>query len=75
MDYDKAYRIHIVTYEQQEKGLSTAYIFKNEGYRLPDTDSLKEGLEHVTQEFLLRNRKRALAGRANRARDYGYLGL
>ena len=75
MDYDKAYRIHIVTYEQPEKGLATVPAFKNEGYRLPDTESLEEGLEYVTQEFLLRNRKRALVGRNHRARDYGYLGL
>ena len=75
MDYDKAYKIHIVAYEKQEKGLVTAPAFKNEGYRLPDTESLEEGLEYVTQEFLLRNRKRALVGRSNKSRDYSYLGL
>lgn len=76
MDYHKSFKIYVVAYENDEKNsLSTRYEFKNEGYILPDTDSESEGIEHVTEEFLLRNRKRAVVSNKSRSRDYGYLGL
>jgi hypothetical protein len=75
MDYEKGFKIQIVAYEGGEQGISTEYLFKNDGYLLPDTDSDREGMDHVTEEFLLRNRKRAIAGSDAQIHEYGYLGL
>ena len=75
MDYQKGFKIYLVAYEGGKEELSTKYLFKNEGYLLPDTDSDNAGMDHVTEEFLLRNRKRATVGSDNRSHEYGYLGL
>ena len=76
MDFEKGYKIQIVAYQEDGgKELSETYLFKNDGYLLPDTDSEKEGMNHVTEEFLLRNRKRAIAGSDGSSSEYGYLGL
>ena len=75
MDYEKGFKMQIVAYEGLEQQLSVKYLFKNDGYLLPDTDSDKEGMEHVTEEFLLRNRKRAVAGSNGSPNEYGYFGL
>ncbi|MDX1315272.1 MAG: TraB/GumN family protein, partial [Eudoraea sp.] len=74
MDYEKGFKIQIVAYDGEQE-LSTKYLFKNDGYLLPDTDSDQDGMDHVTEEFLLRNRKRAVVGSDHNTHDYGYLGL
>lgn len=75
MDYEKGFKIQIVAYEGLEEALSIKYLFRNDGYLLPDTDSDQQGMDHVTEEFLLRNRKRAIAGSAGASHEYGYFGL
>lgn len=75
MDYDKAFKVFIVTYPQSEQNLSATYTFKNEGYRLPDTQSDEDGMDFVTEEFRLRDRERAIATGGQGTKAYGYLGL
>ncbi len=75
MDYDKSFRVYIVTYPRDQENLSVAYTFKNEGYRLPDTQSDADGMDFVTEEFMLRNRERAVASKGQGTKAYGYLGL
>ena len=75
MDYEKGFKIQIVAYAGGGQDLSVKYLFKNDGYLLPDMDSDQDGINHVTEEFLLRNRKRAIAGADGSTLEYGYLGL
>ncbi|MCX2718672.1 TraB/GumN family protein [Lentiprolixibacter aurantiacus] len=75
MDYEKGFKIQIVAYAGGGQDLSVKYLFKNDGYLLPDMDSDQDGINHVTEEFLLRNHKRAIAGADGNTPEYGYLGL
>ena len=58
-NYDSNFKMHIVVYEKGDK-LSAKPFFKNEGMRIEDTETEQEVIEYTTEEFLLKDRERAL---------------
>lgn len=57
--YDKNFKMYLVVFDNA-KGLQSKPYYKNDGLRIEDTDTDKEVMDLVTEEFLLRYRKRAV---------------
>lgn len=69
-DYDKNFKMYIAVYEDNNK-LHSKPFYKNNGYRIEDTDTDEEILEVVIEEFLLKDRKRAEVFRENQDNGFG----
>lgn len=72
-EYDKNFRMHLVVFETG-KPLTTKPFYKNSGLRIEDTDTEKEAVGFVTEEFQLKGRNRAEVYRPNGYGVYGYHG-
>lgn len=70
-DYDKNFKMYLSVYEDS-KPLKAKPFYYNNGFRIEDTDTDKEVLEMVLEEFMLKDRQRAEVTRANQIPDYGY---
>jgi len=73
-DYHKNFKIHIVVFADNTPFNSDPY-YMNEGLRMADTDTEEEAMDFVTETFLLKDRKRAIAYRANQYRGYASFGF
>ncbi|MGI9547332.1 MAG: TraB/GumN family protein [Flavobacteriaceae bacterium] len=73
-DFDKNYKLHLVIYESG-KQIGTKYFFKNDGYRMSDMDTDESAMEYVTEEFLLKDRSRALVYHPEAEMTYSRLGF
>jgi uncharacterized protein YbaP (TraB family) len=73
LDYDKNFKMHLVVFEKG-KELSAQPFYRNEGMRIEDTDTDKEAIGHVTEEFLLKDRQRAVIYQANGYNGFGITG-
>ena len=63
--YSGNFKMHLVVYEQGDK-LHTVPYFMNEGMRIEDTDTDEEVMEYVTEEFILKDRERAMVYKPDR---------
>ena len=68
-DSDKNFNMHVSVFENG-KGLQVEPFYENGGRRIEDTDTDEEVIGFVTEEFLLKDRKRAQVYRPN-----GYVGV
>ncbi|MDP5231758.1 MAG: TraB/GumN family protein [Cellulophaga sp.] len=69
-DYDKNFKMYLAVYENNTK-LQSKPFYKNNGYRIEDTDTDKEILDVVIEEFILKDRKRAEVFRENQDNGFG----
>ena len=72
-EYDKNFKMNLVVFEKG-KPLSTKPFYKNAGMRIEDTDTEKESIGFVIEEFQLKDRNRAEVYRPNGYGMYGYHG-
>lgn len=72
-DYDKNFKMHLIIFENN-KDLTSFPFYKNDGFRVEDTDTDGEVIGYVTEEFLLKDRKRATIYRPNGYSAYGMQG-
>jgi len=72
-EYDKNFKMNLVVFETG-KPLSTTPFYKNSGMRIEDTDTEKEAICFVTEEFQLKDRNRAEVYRPNGYGAYGQYG-
>ena len=63
-DYDKNFNVHVFVYENG-KALQTEPFYENSGMRIEDTDTEKDVIGFVTEQFLLKDRQRAEVYRPN----------
>ena len=70
-DYDKNFKMYLVVYEADKK-LQTKPFYQNEGMRIEDTDTEAEVMEYATEEFVLKDRKRAIVYRPDQYIGYRY---
>ena len=70
-NYDKNFKMHLIIYNSDEKLFNKPF-YQNEGMRIEDTETEAEVMEFVTEEFLLKDRKRAMVYRPDRYNGYGY---
>ncbi len=73
-DYHKNFKIHMVVFADNTPFNSDPY-YMNEGLRMADTDTEEEAMDFVTETFLLKDRKRAIAYRPNQYRGYASFGF
>jgi len=74
VEYDKNYYMYLLVYKTDKK-LQSKPFYENIGFRIEDTDTDDEVIDLVTEEFLLKDRKRAMIQRKNqynRSNQYGY---
>jgi hypothetical protein len=69
-DYDDNFKMYLAVYESSSKLQSKPY-YKNNGYRIEDTDTDQEILDVVIEEFMLRDRERAEVYRENQDQGIG----
>jgi hypothetical protein len=69
--YDKNFKMYLIVYEDS-KELQTRPFYKNEGLRIEDTETDVEAMDHVTEEFILRDRKRAIVYKPDQYGRYRY---
>ncbi len=67
--YNGNFKMHILVYEQGDQ-LKTEPYFKNEGMRIEDTDTDEEVMKYVSEEFLLKDRGRAMVYKPNQLMLY-----
>ncbi|RKN82645.1 TraB/GumN family protein [Ulvibacterium marinum] len=72
-DYDTNFTMRLVVFEKG-KGLTAKPFYKNEGLRIEDTDTEEEAINYATEEFFLKDRKRAQVYRPMGYGGYGYHG-
>ncbi len=72
-EYDKNFSMYLVVFEKG-KPLSTKPFYKSSGMRIEDTDTDKDVIGFVTEEFQLKDRNRAEVYRPNGHGLYGYYG-
>ena len=72
-DYDKNFTIYLLVFEN-EKGLQTKPFYENDGMRIEDTDTEAAVIDFVTEEFLLKDRRRAQVYRPNSYGGFGFHG-
>ncbi|MGB5358905.1 MAG: TraB/GumN family protein, partial [Eudoraea sp.] len=73
-DYHKNFKVHIVVFADDTPFNSVPY-YINDGLRMADTDTEEEAMNFVTETFILKDRKRAIAYRPNQYRGYGSFGF
>ena len=64
-NYNGNFKMHLVVYEQGDQ-LHTAPYYKNEGMRIEDTDTDEDVMNYVTEEFILKDRERAMVYKPDR---------
>jgi len=72
-DYDTNFAMRLVVFEHG-KGTTAKPFYKNEGLRIEDTDTEAEAIDYATEEFVLKDRKRAQVYRPIGYGGYGYHG-
>jgi uncharacterized protein YbaP (TraB family) len=72
-DYDTNFAMRLVVFEKG-KGLTAKPFYKNEGLRIEDTDSEEDAINYATEEFFLKDRKRAQVYRPMGYGGYGHHG-
>jgi len=72
-EYDKNYKLYLAVYKNEEE-LESKPFYKNNGYKIEDTDTDEEIIDLVTEQFLLKDRKRAMVKRKNKYNGYNYFG-
>ncbi|WP_047418053.1 TraB/GumN family protein [Cellulophaga sp. Hel_I_12] len=70
-DDTKNFKMYLAVYDKAKK-LQSKPFYKNNGYRIEDTDTQGEILSIVIEEFMLRDRKRAEVYRENQDNSFGY---
>ncbi|MEM9141804.1 MAG: TraB/GumN family protein, partial [Bacteroidota bacterium] len=73
-DYNPNFTLRLVVFGNDSK-LTTKPFYKNKGWRIEDTESQAEAMDYVTEEFLLKDRKRAQVYRPYEYGGYGYFGF
>ncbi|WP_299533921.1 TraB/GumN family protein [Ulvibacterium sp.] len=73
LDYDTNFTMRLVVFKAGE-GLTAKPYYKNEGLRVEDTDTEEDAITYATEEFYLKDRKRAQVYRPIGYGGYGYLG-
>jgi hypothetical protein len=73
-DYNKNFIIHMVIFSDETPFNAIPY-YMNDGLRMADTDTEEESINFITETFLLKDRKRAIAYRPNQYRGYGSIGF
>ncbi len=73
-DYDDGFKMYLVVYENIID-LQTKPFFKSQGIRIEDTDTDKELIEWVTEEFLLKDRQRAIVYRPYQFSTFNQFGF
>ena len=73
-DYDDGFKMYLVVYENISD-LQTKPFFKSQGIRIEDTDTDKELIEWVTEEFLLKDRQRAIVYRPYQFSTFNQFGF
>ncbi len=73
-DYDDGFKMYLVVYENTGD-LQTKPFFKSQGIRIEDTDTDKELIEWVTEEFLLKDRQRAIVYRPYQFSTFNQFGF
>ncbi len=68
-EYDKNFKMHLVVFKTDDP-LKVTPFYKNKGMRIEDTDTDSEAMEYVTEEFMLKDRKRAVVFRPDQ--NWGY---
>ncbi len=71
--YNTHFKMHLVVFENG-KPLTVKPYYKNNGFRMQDTDTDDEVIDMVTEGFLLKDRKRAKVYRPNQYGAYNYYG-
>ncbi len=66
--YDKNFKMYLVVYEGDQ--LQTKPFYQNEGLRIEDTDTERDAMDYVTEEFILKDRKRAVVYRPDHYLKY-----
>ena len=66
--------MHLVVF-QNDKAPVVKPFYKNNGLRIEDTDTEQQAIDYVTEEFLLKDRKRAIIYKENGYGGYGYHGF
>jgi len=59
LNYNSNFKMHVVVYEQGVE-LQTVPYYKNDGMRIEDTDTDEDVIKYVTEEFILKDRERAM---------------
>ncbi|MET6989651.1 TraB/GumN family protein [Sediminicola arcticus] len=73
-DYDDGYKMYLVVYKNTDD-LHTIPFYKSQGIRIEDTDTDKELIELVTEEFMLKDRQRAVVYRPYQFSTFNQFGF
>lgn len=73
-DYDDGYKMYLVVYRNGH-GLHTKPFFKSQGMRIEDTETENELIDLVTEEFLLKDRQRAIVYRPYQFSNFNQFGF
>ncbi|MEL6916738.1 MAG: TraB/GumN family protein [Bacteroidota bacterium] len=72
-DYDKNFKMHLVVFKETPE-LQSKPFYKNNGMRIEDADTDQEVIDVVTEEFTLKDRKRAVVYKPNQYNGFGFHG-
>lgn len=73
-DYDDSYKMYLVVYRNGH-GLHTKPFYKSQGIRIEDTETEKEIIDLVTEEFMLKDRQRAIVYRPYQFSNFNQFGF
>lgn len=73
-DYDDGFKMHLVVYSN-DRGLHSNPYYKSQGIRIEDTDTTTELIDLVTEEFLLKDRQRAIVYRPYQFSNFNQFGF
>ncbi|MEB8328122.1 TraB/GumN family protein [Flavobacteriaceae bacterium KMM 6897] len=73
-DYDDGDKMYLVVY-RKDHGLHTNPFYKSQGIRIEDTDTDKELIDLVTEEFMLKDRQRAIVYRPYQFSNFNQFGF
>ncbi|MEJ1221614.1 TraB/GumN family protein [Sediminicola sp. 1XM1-17] len=73
-DYDDGYQMYLVVYSN-DQGLHTKPFYKSQGLRIEDTETDLELIDLVTEEFMLKDRQRAIVYRPYQFSSYNQFGF
>ena len=72
-DYHNSHKMHLVVFENG-KGIQSKPYYKNDGLQIQDTDTDEETLDLVTEEFMLKDRQRAVVYKPGQYGGYNHYG-
>lgn len=73
-DYDDGYKMYLVVYSN-DQGLHTKPYYKSQGLRIEGTETDQELIELVTEEFMLKDRQRAIVYRPYQFSTFNQFGF